>query len=108
METASNFSTNNTANSWYMESGSYLRMKNLQLGYTIPASLLARYGIQRLKVYAQAVNLFTITKYPGNDPETSDDAYSVAGGYFDVSKRPELGTDFAAWTNKVEPPFRED
>ena len=79
METASNFSTNNTANSWYMESGSYLRMKNLQLGYTIPASLLARYGIQRLKVYAQAVNLFTITKYTGKDPEVASSVDTTLG-----------------------------
>jgi len=79
METASNFSTNNTANSWYMESGSYLRMKNLQLGYTIPASLLGRYGIQRLKVYAQAVNLFTITKYTGKDPEVASSVDTTLG-----------------------------
>src|SRR6185295_637483 len=62
METASNFSTNNTANSWYMENGSYLRLKNLQLGYNVPISGLTRFGIQRLRVYAQGVNVFTITK----------------------------------------------
>jgi hypothetical protein len=39
-----------------------------------------------------ATNLFTITKYPGNNPETSDDSYSVAGGYFDVSNYPSVRT----------------
>lgn len=69
MESASNFSTNTQSNSWYMESGSYLRMKNLQVNYSLPSALLSKIGIQRAKVYLQAVNLFTITKYTGQDPE---------------------------------------
>jgi hypothetical protein len=69
LETASNFSTNSTPNSWYVESGSYARLKNLQLGYTLPTTMLSKFGIQRMKVYVQAINLFTITKYSGQDPE---------------------------------------
>jgi TonB-linked SusC/RagA family outer membrane protein len=69
LETASNFSTNSTPNSWYVEPGSYARLKNLQLGYTLPTAMLSKYGIQRMKVYVQAINLFTITKYSGQDPE---------------------------------------
>jgi hypothetical protein len=53
---------------------------------------MTRTGISNASVYATATNLFTITKYPGNDPETSDDAYSVAGGYFDVSNYPAVRT----------------
>jgi hypothetical protein len=49
-------------------------------------------GVQAASVYVSATNLFTITKYPGNDPETSDDSYSVAGGYFDVSNYPSVRT----------------
>jgi hypothetical protein len=49
-------------------------------------------GIQTASVYASVTNLFTITKYPGLDPETSDDAYSVAGGYFDASNYPATRT----------------
>ena len=41
----------------------------MQIGYTLPASLLSKYGIGRLRIYAQAANLFTITKYNGLDPE---------------------------------------
>ena len=41
----------------------------MQIGYTLPASLLSKYGIERLRIYAQAANLFTITKYNGLDPE---------------------------------------
>jgi hypothetical protein len=39
------------------------------LGYTIPNDMLKRFGVERLRIYAQAVNLFTITKYTGLDPE---------------------------------------
>ena len=41
----------------------------MQIGYTLPPSLLSKYGIERLRVYVQAANLFTITKYEGLDPE---------------------------------------
>jgi TonB-dependent starch-binding outer membrane protein SusC len=64
-----NFSTSSTTNSWYVESGSYARLKNLQLGYDIPKNMLTRLGMSRLRVYLQAINLFTITKYTGKDPE---------------------------------------
>jgi TonB-linked SusC/RagA family outer membrane protein len=78
-ENASNFSTNTQANSWYVEKGSYLRMKNLQLNYNIPTSILDRVGINRLKVYVQAVNLFTITKYKGKDPEIASSVDTTLG-----------------------------
>jgi TonB-linked SusC/RagA family outer membrane protein len=69
----SNFSTNTQVSSYYIEKGSYLRMKNLQLGYTIPQSVLSKVNINSLRVYVQAVNLFTITKYSGLDPELGGD-----------------------------------
>lgn len=61
------FSTNSVPNSYYVENGAYLRCKNMQLGYTFPQ--LAGGHIQRLRIYVQAANLFTITKYTGIDPE---------------------------------------
>ncbi|MBS1505476.1 MAG: TonB-dependent receptor [Bacteroidetes bacterium] len=79
METASNFSTNGTGNSWYMENGSYMRLKNLQLNYTVPTSFLSKYNIRSLKVYMQAVNLFTITKYTGKDPEVASSVDTTLG-----------------------------
>ncbi|CAM3529927.1 TonB-dependent receptor [Pontibacter korlensis] len=68
-EADGSFSTTNVPNSYYVENGSYLRAKNVQLGYTLPKSLLNNYGIGSLRVYVQAANLFTITKYSGIDPE---------------------------------------
>jgi len=44
-------------------------MKTLQIGYTLPESLLSKISVKSLRVYVQAVNLFTITKYTGLDPE---------------------------------------
>lgn len=79
MESASNFSTNSQANSWYMESGSYLRLRNLQFNYDLPASMLSKYGIQKFRVYLQAVNLFTITKYTGKDPEVASSVDTTLG-----------------------------
>lgn len=78
-ENVSNFSTNTQANSWYVEKGSYLRMKNLQLNYNLPPSLLQRIGIEKLKVFVQAVNLFTITKYEGKDPEIASSVDTTLG-----------------------------
>ncbi|MBF9252292.1 TonB-dependent receptor [Pontibacter sp. 172403-2] len=70
-ENVGSFSTTNVPNSYYVEDGSYLRAKNVQLGYTLPAGLISKYGIGSLRVYVQAANLFTITKYSGIDPEIS-------------------------------------
>jgi TonB-linked SusC/RagA family outer membrane protein len=69
----SNFSTNTQMVSYYIEDGSYLRMKTLQLGYTIPESIMSKANIKSLRVYVQAVNLFTVTKYSGLDPELGGD-----------------------------------
>lgn len=71
VENVSNFSNNGTPNSYYMEDGSYLRCKSVILGYTVPARKLSRYGIEKLRIFVQGANLFTITHYTGLDPELS-------------------------------------
>jgi len=65
----SGLSSNGVVCSYYIEDGSYLRLKSLQLGYSLRADLLNRIRIKSLRVYLQAVNLFTLTKYSGLDPE---------------------------------------
>jgi hypothetical protein len=70
-ENVSNFSTNAQLNSYYVENASYLRMRTLKIGYNLPASLINRARIERLRFFVQATNLFTITKYTGTDPEVS-------------------------------------
>ncbi|RYC70205.1 SusC/RagA family TonB-linked outer membrane protein [Spirosoma sordidisoli] len=68
---------NNQAEStFWLDSFSYLRLKNIQAGYNIPAKVTSRFGVSRLRIYATAENLLTFTKYRGVDPEKST---SVAG-----------------------------
>lgn len=57
------------SSSYYVEDGSYFRMKNLQLGYTLKTTILK--GVSRIRIYGSVTNLFTITKYSGLDPEVS-------------------------------------
>lgn len=60
----------------YLESGSYVRLKNIILGYNFSKGLLSKLKLRSLRVYAQATNLFTWTKYTGWDPELNSDAFS--------------------------------
>lgn len=62
-------STQGVPNSYMVENGAYLRAKNMQLGYTFPTKLLSGIHVEKLRVYVQAANVFTITKYSGLDPE---------------------------------------
>ena len=65
----------------YIQDGSYLRLKNLTLGYTLPRNLTQKIGISRLRVYAMAENLFTWTKYWGFDPEIGTSGTSLGVDY---------------------------
>jgi hypothetical protein len=69
LERSANFSNVTQFNSYYLEDGSFLRCKTLTLGYTVPAANLRRFGIDRVRLYLQALNLFTFTGYTGLDPE---------------------------------------
>ncbi|MDR2556226.1 MAG: SusC/RagA family TonB-linked outer membrane protein [Bacteroidales bacterium] len=53
----------------FIESGAYLRLKNLQIGYTLPQNITRKAYIDRFRIYFSASNLFTLTKYSGYDPE---------------------------------------
>ncbi len=79
-ENVGSFSTNATPNSYYVEDGSYLRLKNLQIGYTLPVESLSVIGVSNLRLYVQGNNLFTITGYSGIDPEVGFYTGSGAGG----------------------------
>jgi TonB-linked SusC/RagA family outer membrane protein len=62
----------------FLQDGSYMRMKNIQLGYTIPR--LKKAGIEKLRIYVAASNLFTITRYTGLDPEMTVSMNSASEG----------------------------
>ena len=65
----------------YVYDGSYLRLKNIQLGYTLPAALTQKVFISSLRFYVAAENLFTFTKYHGFDPEISSGGTSLGIDY---------------------------
>lgn len=58
-----------SVNSYFIENGSYLKLKNLQIGYTFSNSILQKVKIKNARVFIMGNNLFTITKYTGLDPE---------------------------------------
>ncbi|WP_419699953.1 SusC/RagA family TonB-linked outer membrane protein [Mucilaginibacter sp. NFX135] len=60
----------------YLSDGSYLRLKNIVLGYNFPKAVLEKIKLHSLRIYAQATNLATWTKYKGWDPELNSDAFS--------------------------------
>jgi TonB-dependent starch-binding outer membrane protein SusC len=64
---------------FYVEDGSYLRLRNIQLGVTIPSRLTNKLSIKGLRFYVGAQNLLTFTKYSGMDPEVTKSDALVAG-----------------------------
>ncbi len=89
VENSSNFSNQQVPNSYLMENGSYLRLKSLIVGYTLPKTVINRIGIDKFRIYAQATNLFTITKYTGLDPEFigNDTAFGIDYGNYPNQKQ---------------------
>ena len=69
---------------------SYLKLKSITLNYEFSKSLLSKLKLRSASMYLSASNLFTITKYPGPDPEVSNDPYSIIGGYSDVGGYPTI------------------
>ncbi|MFQ7114449.1 MAG: SusC/RagA family TonB-linked outer membrane protein, partial [Hallella bergensis] len=55
----------------FVEDGSYLRLKNITIGYNFPAKLLRQIKVSKLRAYATAQNLFCLTNYSGYDPEVN-------------------------------------
>jgi len=84
LERVSNFSNASVFNSYTMENGSFLRCKSLTLGYSFPAAMIRALHMDKLRVYVQATNLFTITGYSGLDPELpgSSTLFGIDGGAY--------------------------
>lgn len=60
---------NNLFSDYYVEDGSFVRLRNLQFGYTLPASALRKINIESLRIYVATNNLITLTRYMGFDPD---------------------------------------
>lgn len=64
----------------YLQNGAYMRFKNIQIGYTLPKTLLGKAGIEHLRIYVSGENLWTLTALPeAYDPEALNSAYSGEG-----------------------------
>lgn len=92
-ENVSNASTNGELNSYYVEKGSYFRLRSLKLGYNVSPGMVRRAGIEKLRFFVQATNLFTATKYTGTDPEVSgvDTNFGVDIGNYPVNRQVLVG-----------------
>jgi len=101
LENDASFSTTTVINSYYLDKGSYLRNKLMSLGYTIPSSRLSRIGIDKFRVYVQAINLFTVTKYKGLDPELqSSDPNDRSGNINGASN--SFGIDYGNYPHTAQ------
>jgi hypothetical protein len=74
------------SNNWlssdlYVHDGSYMRLKNIQLGYTLPKTIVEKAMLSSFRVYVSAENLLTFTKYYGYDPEISSGGTSLGIDY---------------------------
>lgn len=84
----------NTVSDLYVEDGSYLRLKVLQLGYTLPESLTKKVLISNLRFYVQGENLLTFTKYTGLDPEVGT-RNGFDGGTYPQTRTLTLGVNIS-------------
>ncbi len=91
-EYASTFSTNGAFNSYYLEDGSFLKLRSLVVGYRFPSSLMKRFNMSKFRIYLQATNLFTITKYSGIDPE-------LVGSLYGTTASSSFGIDYGNYPN---------
>jgi TonB-dependent starch-binding outer membrane protein SusC len=89
-------------NSLFFEDGSFLRLKNIQIGYTLPNTLTKNISIEKLRIYFSVNNLWTLTKYSGSDPEIGQpkendsnnnysNSYGVDMGLYPSSKQYLMG-----------------
>ncbi|MCF8225493.1 MAG: TonB-dependent receptor [Bacteroidales bacterium] len=85
---------NSRISNWFLYEASFLRIKTLQIGYSFPERALSGLNINQFRIYASANNLFTITRYPGYDPEigsTDPLNMGIDNGYYPVPRTASIG-----------------
>ena len=91
------FSWTNNNDNWrmsdlYVHDGSYARLKNIQIGYTIPTSFSRKFFVEKLRFYVASENLLTVTGYKGFDPEINADASNgIDRGYYPQARTFTVG-----------------
>ena len=79
---------------YYLQKGDYLRIKLVQIGYTLPKSVTDSFGAGKIRIYVTGENIFTFTKYTGYDPEiAAGDAYGIDRAYYPQARSIIFGTN---------------
>lgn len=89
---ASTANNNLRASTWYIEDGSFLRIKNIQMGYNFAKRFCNRIGISECRIYVGGQNLYTFTRYSGLDPELADLSGNPLNSGIDFAKYPQART----------------
>ena len=79
--TIDNSNSNYRDSDYFVEDGSYLRMKQIQLGYSLPKNALQKLRIESCRIWIGGINLITLTNYSGNDPEVGLDEDPLISGF---------------------------
>lgn len=92
--------SNGEISTWHIENGSYVRIRTISLGYSLPTALLQRLHLNRARIYVSAQNPFTFTKYSGYNPEVSsrpDNSLSQGEDYgtYPLAKTTSLGINLS-------------
>lgn len=85
-----------TASEWLLEDGSFLKIRNVQVGYALPQSVTGPLGFQQVRLYANGTNLVTFTDYSGYTPEISGDSVisdSIDDGIYPIARTITFGVD---------------
>lgn len=90
---STNASNNQLFSSFYIEDGSYLRIQNVQIGYTLEGDSVKASGLDKLRIYVSANNLYTFTKYRGYDPDITNQ--NAIGAGVDLGQYPQARTFIA-------------
>ncbi|MCD8181983.1 MAG: hypothetical protein LUE99_01570 [Bacteroides sp.] len=92
-----NFGKNQKVQTGYLQNAAYMRLKNFQIGYTMPRHIIQKAGISNLRVFFSGENLFTIAGLPqGFDPETIYTGYGAKDGSNNSGKTYPLSRTFSA------------
>lgn len=84
---------NQSNSDFFLQDGSYLRLKNLQVGYTIPSDWTQKIGIQKFRIYGGGTNLLTLTEFTGFDPEIAAEASDSFGWNYPMAKTVIFGVN---------------
>ncbi len=83
---------------FYVENSSFLRVQNIQLGYSLPKEVIEKLGISKFRIYASVNNAFTLTKYRGYDPAATNGSAIGGGidyGFYPISRQYILGLNLS-------------